>query len=73
MSNELPIDRETFINADDRTYRGMEYDLHEFHARNHRQWREICDKKFVPIAWLKGVGIIGMLASGIWAVFRLFK
>lgn len=57
--NGLPVDRQTFIGADDATYRGLEYDiLSELyrriaatHARLDAQ-PGICDNKYVTVQWV---------------------
>ena len=74
----IPVDRETFVGADEKTYRSLQYDLFKTSYKKQDKLHEAftnqpkeCEKKFVTWQWIRerkfllvGVSIGALLFTG---------
>jgi hypothetical protein len=58
--NGLPVDRQTFVGADETTYRGLQYDMLSELCRRQKATHDkltampaSCDRKYVSWQWVK--------------------
>jgi hypothetical protein len=82
MVNSLPVDKGTFMTANEETYRGLQYDMLEFLCNRQdaiRNELHECDSKYVGKQWIKErklliVGVLigfGVVSKG--SSMMLFK